>query len=300
MKEVVEPSFKSSLPSLDTNSLPHFQMMETAFLKPKPNPESSTFDNTPISIHPKEELKIHHQNYHSYLSVDPGRFFKPSKESERHDDSGSFTTNVTIEDIEIEPLTSLNAKETRPIEDKIKLKSKLSSLPKRRRRRVQHPDIDDDQLFDLNIKALRAFKAKYGHCRVSQEQHVHLHRWCERIRKTYGHMCSGKLESKSLSSYKAITDTQHQQLQEIGFEFFSGGRAPKSFKEKRLNSLKEFRSKFGHCKVPKRYKEDKGLGPWCCEMRHSYKLIKEGKKPRSILTMDMYEDLESLGFAWTV
>ena len=31
-----------------------------------------------------------------------------------------------------------------------------------------------------------------------------------------------------------------------------------------------------------------------------YKLIKEGKKPRSILTMDMYEDLESLGFAWQV
>jgi hypothetical protein len=298
--ETAESRFEISTHSLDVNPRCHFQMAETAFLKPIPISGPSSFEDTFIPSNQGEKEtninKNHSTNVTSH-SIDFQDFFKPSEECGMPDDSFSCTTNVTLDDLEIEPFNPDTGK--CPIDNKNTSKKWTAFPPPPiKKRKVQHQVEDDDQVFALNLKALTKFKAKWGHCRVPPEI-VSLHQWCEHIRKVYGLKCSGKLESKSLS-YKAITDKQFLQLKEIGFEFFSGGKPPKSFKEKRLCSLKDFISKFGHCKVPKRYKEDKGLGPWCCEMRHSYKMIQDGKKPRSILTMAMYEDLQSLGFAWTV
>ena len=293
--------------SLDVlNPLCHsFQIAEETALPPLPisGPPSFFKDTFIPSDKGKEETNINKNPSTSVTdtshSLDFQDFFKPSEECGTQDDSISCTTNVTLDDLEIEPF-NLDT-EKYPIDNKKASKKRKPSPPppiKKRKVHQEHQVEDDDQVFALNLEALKTFKAIWGHCRVPPEN-VSLHQWCEHIRKAYGLKCSGKLESKS-PSYKAITDTQFLQLKDIGFEFFSGGKPPKSFKEKRLRSLKDFISKFGHCKVPKRYKEEKGLGPWCCEMRHSYKLIQDGKKPRSILTMAMYEELESLGFAWTV
>ena len=37
--------------------------------------------------------------------------------------------------------------------------------------------------------------------------------------------------------------------------------------EERLADLQRFKKKHGHCNVPKRYKENKSLGNWCCRIR---------------------------------
>lgn len=329
-RETVEYKSEVGLPTFDVSSLYHYQMAETAFLKPKPIPPSGLDVEMKMQKDHKEEIS---QNLPTSVT-DPDYSFnfhassKSSDEYRKYDDSFSCTTNVTIDDIDVHPF-KLDAATTSkfngnanfmdymtaeahsgPLSKNVmtedtglSLRSEQQTNNKRCTPAVDtsgltHHEDNDEQIFAKYFKELKEFKVKHGHCRVPREN-IYLHRWCERIRKTYGYMCAGNLESKS-RSFKAITDIQYQQLQDIGFEFFSGGKTPKSFKEKRLKSLCEFRSKYGHCKVPKRYKEDKSLGPWCCEMRHSYKLIKEGKKPRSILTMEMYEDLESIGFAWKV
>lgn len=330
-RETVEYKSEVGLPTFDVSSLYHHQMAETTFLKPKPIPTFRLVDaEMKIQKDHKEQMS---QNLStSFTGPDNAfNFYASSKSSDeyrKYDDSFSCTTNVTIDDIDVHPFRMDATKKSicndtakfmdymsvddlpspcsnnvmtedtgLPLLSEQKTNNKRCTPVVDNSRLIHHED-NDEQIFTHYLKALTEFKVIHGHSRVPREN-MYLHRWCEHIRKTYGYMCSGKLESKS-RSFKAITDIQYQQLQDIGFEFFSGGKTPKSFKERRLKSLNEFRSKYGHCKVPKRYKEDKSLGPWCCEMRHSYKLIKEGKKPRSILTMDMYEDLESLGFAWTV
>lgn len=329
-RETVEYKSEVGLPTFNVSSLYHHQMVETAFLKPKPIPTFRLDAEMKIQKDHKEQTSQNLSNSftgpdHSFNVHAPSKI---SDEYRKYDDSFSCTTNVTIDNIDVhpfkmDPTKTLNCNDTAQISDYMSVEAHHSprfknemteetGLPLRSEQktnnkrctpavdnsRLIHHEDNDEQIFAHYLKALKKFKVIHGHCRVPPEN-IYLHRWCERIRKTHGYMCSGTLTLTS-RSFKAITDNQYQQLQDIGFEFFSGGKTPKSFKEKRLKSLNEFRSKYGHCKVPKRYKEDKSLGPWCCEMRHSYKLIKEGKKPRSILTMDMYEDLESLGFAWQV
>lgn len=91
-------------------------------------------------------------------------------------------------------------------------------------------------------------------------------------------------------------DQKDQEI--VSEEFFSPNKTPKSFWD-RLASLKSFKSNHGHLIVPKRYKDDRRLGAWCCEMRLSYKAIRSGtKQPRSVLTYEMFQHLNDLGFDW--
>ena len=77
--------------------------------------------------------------------------------------------------------------------------------------------------------------------------------------------------------------------------------AGKSKREKwnaHLQECKEFRDKFGHCKIPTSYKENKTLGNWVQEQRRNFKLMKEGKKPRVVLTDEQIDKLDAIEFHW--
>jgi len=58
----------------------------------------------------------------------------------------------------------------------------------------------------------------------------------------------------------------------------------------RFEQLKEFRNRFGHCKVPKGWSEDPKLARWVCNMRQSKRMGK--MKPERV------RKLEDLGFLW--
>jgi hypothetical protein len=65
----------------------------------------------------------------------------------------------------------------------------------------------------------------------------------------------------------------------------------------RASQLLEFKKQHGHVRVPKRYKEDPGLGLWVNKQRQQYRNFVTGQKPCS-LTPERIEILDQLGFCW--
>ena len=60
--------------------------------------------------------------------------------------------------------------------------------------------------------------------------------------------------------------------------------------EERLHELEEFKAKYGHCRVPQVWKENRRLGQWVATMRN---LKKANKLPH-----DRAKLLEGVGFVW--
>ena len=82
----------------------------------------------------------------------------------------------------------------------------------------------------------------------------------------------------------------------IGFKWKTTCNFSKKFKQRCLD-LEAFKTKFGHCRVPKAYQVE-GLGFWCSSMRCAYHKIQQGKPARSNLSQDRIERLEEIGFTW--
>jgi hypothetical protein len=68
--------------------------------------------------------------------------------------------------------------------------------------------------------------------------------------------------------------------------------------EERLEQCKEFMKKNGHCKIKTNSKEHNNIGIWVQEKRRNYKLIKQGKKPKSKLSDEQIVMLDEIGFEW--
>lgn len=66
----------------------------------------------------------------------------------------------------------------------------------------------------------------------------------------------------------------------------------------RLEQLKAYKNKYGHCLVPNKFKEENALGRWVDKQRQDYRKLNEGKK--SVMTEDRIQQLEELGFCWSV
>jgi len=64
----------------------------------------------------------------------------------------------------------------------------------------------------------------------------------------------------------------------------------------RLNELREFKAKNGHCTVPTSFHENPKLGTWIHHQRRQYKKYKEGKPCH--ITAERIRALDSLGFVW--
>ena len=68
--------------------------------------------------------------------------------------------------------------------------------------------------------------------------------------------------------------------------------------QRRYEELKQFRARTGHCRVPRRFTENKALGMWVDKQRREYKLLIEHKS--SQMTIERAEALNEIGFEWVV
>lgn len=71
----------------------------------------------------------------------------------------------------------------------------------------------------------------------------------------------------------------------------------KSFEE-RLEELKSYKSMHGDCRVPSKYEINPSMAAWCANLKQSYRLIQQGKKPILKLSQEKINTLEAAGFEW--
>ena len=94
--------------------------------------------------------------------------------------------------------------------------------------------------FDDRFNDLMAFRAKYGHCDVSQRgENASLGKLCKNMREKYKNMRNNQKPRIKLS------DGQLQHLNDAGFKWSLVGSAF----NKRFNDLMSFKAKYGHCDV---------------------------------------------------
>lgn len=70
----------------------------------------------------------------------------------------------------------------------------------------------------------------------------------------------------------------------------------------KVQELKKFKERWGHCKVPRHYDCNPALGTWVHHQRTQYKLAKSGivtgKQGQAVLSPQRQEELDALGFTW--
>jgi hypothetical protein len=151
--------------------------------------------------------------------------------------------------------------------------------------------------FEEHLKELMAFKAKFGHCKVtisksaSNKPYVALGFWCAKVRNSRRLIEEGKPTDRRLSK------AQIERLDTVGFQW-----KPRNACDERIEELRAFKAKFGHCKVTitnsASNKPYVSLGHWCKAVRRSRRLIEEGKQADRRLSKAQIEHMDSLGFQW--
>ncbi|CAJ1945512.1 unnamed protein product [Cylindrotheca closterium] len=143
-----------------------------------------------------------------------------------------------------------------------------------------------DQQWNGMFQKLVQYRLKHGHCSVphSYQEDRMLARWVKRQR--YQHT---KLKAKDPSS--TMTARRIQQLESIGFVWHSHESAWQT----KLNELKAFKQRTGHCNVPSDHsKNSSSLPAWIRCQRRQYLLWRSGYS--STMTEKRYELLKALGF----
>ncbi|CAJ1970394.1 unnamed protein product [Cylindrotheca closterium] len=137
------------------------------------------------------------------------------------------------------------------------------------------------------FQKLIQYKLKNGHCCVphSYSKDPILARWVKRQRYQYK-----KFSDNNPTS--TMTTRRIQELESIGFIWQSHASA---WLEK-LNDLKVFKQRMGHCNVPSHYPENASLSTWVKCQRRQYKLNTSGAS--SSMTLERCRVLQSLSFVF--
>ena len=146
-------------------------------------------------------------------------------------------------------------------------------------------------LFERRLMELKAFKAKYGHCNVKTKsgEDKDLGRWCSRVRQSLK-----RVKNNKVPIVARLTKENIRRLESIGFDCWANTYS--SF-EDRLEELRAFKEKYGHCNPNPKLGNYKPLGRWCSKARHSIKKIKNDEEPLLVgLSEDNIQRLKDIGF----
>ena len=95
--------------------------------------------------------------------------------------------------------------------------------------------------------------------------------WCSRVRVSIK-----KMKNNEAPVVAGLTEDNIRRLKDVEFEWKA--KTNGSF-EDRLEQLKAFKAKHGHCNVKTRSGDDKSLGIWCSRVRESIKKVKNNEAP---------------------
>ena len=148
--------------------------------------------------------------------------------------------------------------------------------------------------FDKHCAALAEFKLKFGHCNVPSHYHDNpkLGKWCSQMRTAL------RQTDRGIKPHYNLSKDRIKRLEELNF-LWKKYSSTTSF-EKRCQELIDFKKKYGHCNVPKRFKENPSLGRWCGNLRSAYRRQQNGQKASINLSKDRIDLLSKIGFKWAV
>ena len=135
-------------------------------------------------------------------------------------------------------------------------------------------------LFQQHLEELKAFKQRFGHCRVSSawEENPALAKWVQHLRGRHK---------------KGILTAEHRRLLDAAGFDWQPGRVHEDLQwERRYGELVSFHRRFGHTRVPPRWDENPPLYSWHYQQR---KLRRDGQ-----LFPERLARLEALGFEWEI
>jgi hypothetical protein len=151
-----------------------------------------------------------------------------------------------------------------------------------------------ESAFDERFNDLMCFKAKYGHCDVSQfGENATLGQWSSNLRVSYKKIHNNQKPNTKLS------DEQIQRLNDAGFKWALRKVGQGLGFDERFIDLMSFKAKYGHCNVS-HTGEDVSLGKWCTDLRYSYKKIQNNQKPNRKLSDEQIQRLNDAGFNWSL
>ena len=156
-----------------------------------------------------------------------------------------------------------------------------------------HNDITDPKFLD-KLQDLKAFKKQNGHLEVPKIYPANkpLGRWVARQRAQYRRKGDTITESCGM-----LTAARIKVLDDLGFPWASTSKfTPGVTWEKRFGELVEYKARYGHFNVPKKFAENKLLATWVRNQRCFYMAKKRRKK--SPMTAERIEKLEKIGFEW--
>ena len=142
--------------------------------------------------------------------------------------------------------------------------------------------------FDTRVEELKAYKATRGHCNVRKSEDSSLAQWVTKIR-----LSRRQIENNDKPN-RVLTEDDIKRLTGMGFSWNPAAMHSKI--NHRIEELKAYKAKNGHCNVRKC--EDSSLAQWCTKMRSSRKQIENNDKPIRVLTEDDIKRLTAMGFSW--
>ena len=146
--------------------------------------------------------------------------------------------------------------------------------------------------WNARFKKLEEFIKKNGHSHLpSTKEFMKLQAWCGSQR--YLHRIKHKNRSGTVASTNSpLTDERERLLSDIGFDW---GTSHEYMWHERIKQLREYKINHGHVNVPKGYGV---LGAWVDTQRTEYRFKVAGHHTH--LTEERVEELENLGFIWSI
>ena len=133
-----------------------------------------------------------------------------------------------------------------------------------------------ENLWEGMFAQLKEFKERFGHCDVVTG-------WAENPM-----LAKWVMRQRGLHNSEELQPERQERLEQLGFRWHSDHTTVKW--EVRLAELVAFKERFGHTRVPSRWKENKPLGHW----RH----VQREWRRKGILKPDRITLLDEIGFEW--
>ena len=136
-----------------------------------------------------------------------------------------------------------------------------------------------EKKWDASYQKLVEFNSRFGHCRVpwGWKEDPRLGRWVN--------------TQRILQSKGTLQPDREAKLNELQFTWRRQDRMPKEKKwDASYQKLVEFKTRFGHCRVPAIWKEDPRLGRWVNTQRFL--------QSKGTLQLDREAKLNELEFTW--